>query len=159
MDIYEYAMQMERDGENFYRELSRKTANAGIRNILTMLADAEVKHYNVFQGMKRNEAVPDTDTEILSGVKNIFMKMRDEKTIPVGAAQIELYRRAQEIEKKSRDFYLEKADEVTAAQRTIFIRIADEEKTHYFILENIIDFVSRPETWLENPEWYHLEEY
>jgi rubrerythrin len=152
-------MQMEKDGENYYRELSHKTANAGLQNILTMLADAEVKHYNVFQSMKMNENVPDTDTEILSNAKNIFIRMREEEQTGVDSSQVELYRKAQEIEKKTRDFYLEKADEVNASQKAIFIKIADEEKKHYLILENIIDFVSRPETWLENPEWYHLEEY
>jgi len=159
MDIYEYAMQMEKDGENYYRELSHKAANAGLQNILTMLANAEVKHYNVFQSMKKNENVPDTDTEILSNVKNIFIRMREEEQTGIDSSQVELYRKAQELEKKTRDFYLEKADEVSASQKPVFIRIADEEKKHYLIIENIIDFVSRPETWLENPEWYHLEEY
>jgi rubrerythrin len=159
MVINEYAMQMEKDGENYYRELSRKTANAGLKNILTILADAEVKHYNVFQSMKKNEGIPDTDTEILSNVNNIFIRMREEEQTGVDSSQAELYRKAQEIEKKTRDFYLEKADEVKASQKAIFIKIAGEEKKHYLILENIIDFVSRPETWLENPEWYHLEDY
>ena len=159
MDIYEYAMQMEKDGENYYRELSHKTANVGLQSILTMLANAEVKHYNVFQSMKKDQGIPDTDTEILSNVKNIFIRMREEEQTGVDSSQTELYRKAQEIEKKTRDFYLEKADEVNASQKPVFIRIADEEKKHYLILEKIIDFVSRPETWLENPEWYHLEEY
>jgi rubrerythrin len=159
MDIYEYAMQMEKDGENYYRELARKTANAGLKNILTVLADAEVKHYNVFRSMRKNEGIPDTDTKILSNVKNIFIRMTEEEQTGVDSSQSELYRKAQEIEKKTRDFYLEKADEVKASQKAIFIKIAGEEKKHYLILENIIDFVSRPETWLENPEWYHLEDY
>ena len=159
MDIYDYAMQMEKDGENYYRELAEKTTNPGLKRILTMLAGAEVKHYNLFQSMKRNEDLPDTDTEILANVKNVFVKMWEEKETSVDVSQTELYRKAQGIEKKSRDFYLEKAGEVAASQKAIFVRIADEEKKHYFILENIIDFVSRPEMWLENPEWYHLEEY
>lgn len=29
MDIYEYAMQMEKDGENYYRELAQKAPNKG----------------------------------------------------------------------------------------------------------------------------------
>ncbi len=74
--------------------------------------------------------------------------------------QIELYKKAQEIEKKSWDFYLEKGGEVNdPLQKEIFLKVADEEKNHYFILETIIDFVSRPQQWLEDPEWYHLEEY
>lgn len=37
--------------------------------------------------------------------------------------------------------------------------MAGEEKRHFFILENIIDFVSRPQSWLENAEFNKLEEY
>lgn len=160
MEIFEYAMQMEKDGENYYRELSQKTDNPGLKNILTRLADAEVKHYRIFQGMKNDEKIPETDVEILSHVKNIFMKMKEEGKPDVDVSQVDLYKKAQEIEEKSRDFYLEKAKEVGNSHRgEIFLKIADEEKKHYLILENIIDFVSRPSEWLENPEWYHLDEY
>jgi len=159
MDIYDYAMQMEKDGENYYRDLAQKTTNAGLKRILTMLADAEVKHYNLFQSMKKNESLPETDAEILASVKNVFIQMWEGKETSVDVSQTELYRKAQGIEKQSRDFYLKKADEVEASKKAIFIMIADEEVKHYFILEYIIDGVSRPEMWLENPEWYHLEEY
>ena len=160
MDIYDYAMQMEKDGESYYRELSRKTVNPGLKSILTKLADAEVKHYEVFRSMKLNEDIPETETEILSHVKNIFVKMKEQGETDVDVSQIDLYKKAQEIETKSRDFYLEKADEVENSRRgEIFLKIADEEKKHYLILENIIDFISRPSQWLENPEWYHLDEY
>ena len=71
MDIYEYAMQLERDSEKYYRELVEKTKNKGLRTILTMLADADVEHYNTFQKMKKNESIQMTETEILSSVKNV----------------------------------------------------------------------------------------
>jgi rubrerythrin len=77
----------------------------------------------------------------------------------VDIAEVELYRKAQDIETKTRDFYIEKSAEVDAAQKEILLKIADEEKRHYLVLEKIIDFVNRPDYWLENPEWYHLEDY
>jgi len=159
MDIYEYAMQMEKDGEALYRELAAKTANTGIRTILTMLAGEEAKHFGLFQGMKKQEKISMTDTTILNDVKNVFVEMKEKNTIDVDGSEIELYRKAQDIESKSREFYLEKSGELEPSQKEIFLRIADEEKRHYFILEKIIDFVDRPAYWLENPEWYHLEDY
>lgn len=62
MDIYEYAMKMEKDGENLYREMAANTENTGIRNILIMLADAEVRHYDTFKKMKETEKVEVPDT-------------------------------------------------------------------------------------------------
>ncbi len=160
MDIYDFAMKMEKDGETYYRELASTSANKGLRNIFTMLADAEVVHYSIFRKMKTDEKVQLAPAEILSNVRNVFEKLRDEKDTNVNKTEIELYRRAEEIEKASQDFYLKQGKEVKdAAQREVFLKIAEEEKKHFFILERITDFVSRPLTWLENPEWYHLEEY
>jgi len=160
MDIFEYAMKMEKDGETYYRELAENTANKGIKKILTMLADAEIIHYNIFQAMQRHEKVSSPDSKSLSGIKNIFERLKEEDASGVNASQIEQYRKALDIEKKSRDFYLEKAGESKdGTEKAIFLKIAHEERKHYLILENIVDFVTRPDTWLENPEWYHLEEY
>jgi rubrerythrin len=161
MDIYEFAMKMEKDGENYYRELAKMTENTGLRNIFTMLANAEVVHHNTFKKMKENEKVEAAVTKILPEVKNIFEKIREEEKDPdIHITQTALYKKAQEIEKESMDFYLKHADDMNDPyQKEIFIRIAGEEKKHYFILEEIVNFVSRPETWLENPEWYHMEEY
>ena len=38
-------------------------------------------------------------------------------------------------------------------------QLAAEEEKHDLLLENIIDFLSRPEQWLENAEGQHLEAY
>lgn len=161
MNIYDYAMQLEKDGERYYRELAGTIVNAGLKNIMTMLADAEVKHYELFERMKRNEAVEVPDTPIINDVKNIFVRMREEgDVLTADGSEVDLYTRAQEIEEKTRDFYREKAGELDdASQRSAFLKIAEEEQRHYLILDNIIDFVARPFNWLENAEWYHLEEY
>jgi rubrerythrin len=160
MNIFEYAMQMEKDGENYYRQLAEKVNNKGIQTILTMLADEEVKHYNALvkiQAQKPQMA----ETTILTDARNVFEQMKESnEKFNIDVNQIELYKEAQKIEERSINFYLEKADEVTEEyQKELFLKLAEEEKKHYFLLENIIEFVSRPQTWLENAEWHHLDEY
>jgi rubrerythrin len=161
MDVFDYAMQLEKDGEGYYREGAARSANKGMKKIMTMLADAEVKHYNVFEQMKEHKSVRLPEATILKDVKNVFIAMREEGGLEgISASETELYRKAQDIEKKTEDFYLEKASQVEdAAQKETFLQVAKEENKHYFILDQIIEFVSRPEQWLENAEWYHLEEY
>jgi len=112
MNIFEYAMQMEKDGENYYRELAQKTNNKGIKTILTMLADEEVKHYNaVKQMMTTNPQM--AETTILTDAKNVFEQMKKcQEAFNIDVGQIQLYKKAQDIEEKSRDFYLEKANRV-----------------------------------------------
>ncbi|MHC4270265.1 MAG: ferritin-like domain-containing protein [Planctomycetota bacterium] len=160
MDIYKYAMQMELDGRHFYLDLAKKTNNKGIKSIMNMMAESEAKHYDVILSMKRNDkAQYSTDTEVLTKVKNIFMKMKEEKEIDVDASQVEFYKKALEVETNSEKFYLERADEEKDPHRKeIFLKLADEEKSHCVLLENIVNFVSQPDNWLENSEWYHVNE-
>lgn len=160
MDIYEYAMQMEKDGEAFYRQIAEKNQSKGLRTISNMLAEDEVKHYNILK-MMRTVKQSVTETAILNDSGNIFKKMRKtEEWFDPNSESIELYKKAQDIENKSRDFYLEKSNEVEdESHKEIFLKLAEEEKKHFFLLENIIDFVSRPQEWLENAEFVHFEEY
>jgi rubrerythrin len=161
MDIYDYAMQMEKDGENYYRDIAARSGNKGLKNILTMLADAEVKHYDLFNRMQQNQAVQVGDSTLLQGVKNVFAIMREEGDVKgISGSEADLYRKAQELEQRTEDFYREKAAEVLdAGQKGALLRIAAEEGKHYLILERIIEFVTRPDHWLENAEFYHLEDY
>ena len=166
MNIYEYATQMELDGERYYRELARKSKSPGLSNIFSMLAGEEVKHYRIIENLRRRESGPPemAETKILEDVKNVFSHMSDsEPPLRIDTTEeTQSYRKACEIEEESRKFYREKADEVEAVhQRQIFLQLAAEEAKHLRIMENIVEFVSRPEpgNWLENAEWHHLDEY
>jgi rubrerythrin len=160
MNIFEFAMEKEKYSEDYYRRLAGKSNNKGLETIFNMLADEEAKHYKIVSDMKEDITPGLAETAVLSDAKDIFAKMRESaQSFNFNISQTELYRKALNIEKQSRDFYLEKANEATEAQKEILLKLADEEKKHYFLLENIIDFVSRPQTWLENAEFYHLEEY
>ncbi|TFG45793.1 MAG: rubrerythrin [Candidatus Brocadiia bacterium] len=160
MDIFEFAMKMEKDGEYYYRRLVEKTENKGIKTILTMLADEEVKHYKAIEQIKTQKPQM-ADSAILAKSKNIFEQIkRDDDALDLDAGQISLYKKAQNIEKQSQDFYLLKVAVVHEPDhRELFLKLAEEEKKHYFILQHIIDFVSRPQQWLENAEFVHLDEY
>ena len=159
MDIYEFAMQMERDGERFYRNLAEGSSSRGMSRILTSLADDEAKHYVIVKEMAEG-VEPDMDkTTILADAKNVFAQMQG-TSLDLGGLQVEVYRQAQEIERQSREFYEEQAAQATrASTRTIMLKIADEEQRHYFLLDQIIEFLDRPTTWIEDAEFNHLDNY
>jgi rubrerythrin len=160
MNIFEYAMQMEKDGEEYYRTLARQTDNKGLQTILTMLADEEVKHHDTIERMQTTEPHM-AETTILTDARNIFVQIKESgESFDFDIKQTDLYRKAQDIEKESQDFYTEKAGEVIEKyQKELFLKLADEERKHYVLLDNIIEFVSKPEYWLENAEFFHSEEY
>ncbi|MHC4726787.1 MAG: ferritin family protein [Planctomycetota bacterium] len=158
-NIFDFAMQMEKDGEEYYRQLAQQASNKGMKTILTLLADEEVKHYNVIEKIKTQQAEI-AESEILTDAKNIFVQIKESgESFDFNINQEELYKKARDIEKKNRDFYVEKANEVTENyQKELFLKLAIEEQKHYVLLDNIIDFISRPEQWLENAEFFHLDD-
>jgi rubrerythrin len=165
MDIYQFAKQMEVDGEKYYRTLADQSDSAGLKKIFLMLAGEEVKHYKLIDLMSQGSNQPElAETEILDKVRNVFAEMRDSEPHPRidSTAATQSYRKARDIEEESNRFYLEQANRVeNALQAEIFLRLAKEEEKHLRIMQNIVEFVSRPEpgNWLENAEWHHLENY
>lgn len=161
MNIYQYVQQMEKDGERYYRDLAERTRDEGLKAIFLQLAEDEVKHYQVFKKMEERGEPEMAETEVLAGAKNVFQQMGEAGEVgDPGTDQMEAYRKAVEVERKSEALYREKAGEVDRpAHKALFERIADEEKKHAFLLEQVIEFVSRPKHWLENAEFHKLEEY
>ncbi len=161
MNAIDLAMEIEKDGEKYYQHLAEKTTNSGMKNILGMLAGDEAKHFQILQKLKESAKADLLSTPILSASKNIFRQLRDEKNwTDLPASQIDLYRKARDIEIRSFNFYMEKARSLPdpAAQKMFFL-IAEEEKRHEFLLDHILQMVSRPQTWLENAEFNHLDKY
>lgn len=161
MDIFAFAMEKEKYAEQFYRELAEKTNHDGLANILTMLADEEVKHYQTVEHMKTETPEAATDTPVLADAKEVFEKMRGSaEKFRFDISEADLYRKACDIEAESKAFYQEKAGAVEdAKQKQVFQKLAEEENKHLFLVQQICDFVSRPETYLEDAEFYHFDDY
>jgi rubrerythrin len=161
MDIFQFAMEMEKTSEDYYRQLSGKTTNKGLSNILTMLADEEKKHVRIVEQMQQKTPPIMTKTDVLANARDIFKKMRESaENLNLEITELQLYEKARDIEKKSRQFYLEKADEVAeASQREIFKKLAAEEQKHLALLQGICEFVAKPQWFLENAEIYHFDDY
>ena len=162
MNIFDYAMQMEKEGEVLYKSFAKNSPQKGLATIFTGLAEQEHKHYKTFKKMKNSEEFESIDTNFLDDVKGVFTEWKKEKNkFNFNISQADLYRKALDIEKKSIDFYLEKSKEVNGdKQKQVFEKIANEEKSHYEIMENIIEFITKPERWVEHAEFSKIgEEY
>ncbi len=161
MNIIDYALQMEKDGEEYYRELAAKTADVGVRKVFSILADAEAEHYNAFMQMKENQPVTHSDKQHIARIKTLFAEMKGNGGLSIpDDEQIAVYIRARDIERRSQDTYMQKAEELTdPEQKKLCMRIAEEEGKHYVILDNLIEFLQHPTTWVEDAEWRNMEDY
>ena len=160
MDIIDFAIGMETEGEKIYRGLAEKTDNAGMKNIFGYLADAELNHIEVFKNMNSGGTAELENDNIIEESKKIFEDMgKDPARVSMENVEVGLYRDALSAEQKSIDYYQENSDRFEGDQKRVIQDIIEEEKKHYRIIENIIEFVNRPQTWLENAEWNHLDNY
>lgn len=161
MDIFKFAMDKEKYSELYYRDLAQRSNHVGLKNILTMLADEEAKHYHTVEQMKAGAPKDTADTSLLSNAQEVFEKMRAAgEKFDFQISEAELYGKAVKIEEESKKFYDQKAEEATdPAQKKIFEKLAHEEDKHLFLVDRLRSFVARPETFLENAEMYHFNDY
>ncbi len=160
MDIFEFAIQMERDGRQYYLDLASKTSHSGLQTIFTMLADDELKHEQAIE-QSRSGNCGMTETAVLESAKNVFQQAVEfGEKIDLSGDEEALYRHAMELEQKSISFYLDRVEaEEQPQQKQLFVVLAEEEKKHYRLLEGLVDFVNQPNTWLEDAEFTHLTDY
>jgi rubrerythrin len=161
MDIFEFAMEKEKFSEEYYRDLANRANHVGIKNILTMLADEEAKHYRTVERMRTETPEQVTNVPVLKRAREVFEKMRGSpKKFDFLISEADLYRKACQIEEQSKKFYLERAEEAQDPdQKRVFTLLAQEEDKHLVLMENIYSFVSQPESFLENAERYYFDDY
>lgn len=166
MDIYEFALKMEKDGEELYREAARQTRDRGLAAVFTFLAEAEAVHSRALVAMRQGEKHELAGTAALDNAKNVFAQVKSAGPDALVDREhtdlcVALYRRALDLEQKSVDFYLGKAGEVGDPRLQVLLRkLAKEEERHWWILDNIVEHVSHPDHgWIEFAEWHHQEQY
>lgn len=161
MNIIDYALQMEKDGEAYYREMAAEANDAGIKKVFELLADAEAEHYKAFMQMKENQPVTKSDDKHIAKIKTLFTEMKEKGGQDVlNQEQVAAYIKARDVERKSQETYKQKAEELTdPEQKNLCLKIAEEEGKHYIILDNLIEFLQRPATWVEDAEWRNMEDY
>ena len=158
MDIWEFAINMELDGEKYYNEQAAKNQGNGLNAVFLMLAKDERDHANILTGISKG--LPFKSSEpVNSVIKNIFNEMADFRSeIKEIPAQLDVYRTALEMEKQSIDLYKKLLYEASH-DKVLFEYLIKQEEAHYEIVEEIVKMVSRPDEWVESAEFGDREEY
>jgi rubrerythrin len=160
MDVIDFAMKMELQGKACYENLAASTQVAGLRNIFLGLAADEQKHYEVFRGIKEGKTFAMTDSRTLEQAKSVFRDLVGEKSRMLELHEdLDGYRLGLKIEADSVKLYEDMAKQQSDPETVqLYLRIANEEKKHFNIMENICDFVMKPRYFLEWREFSNLHE-
>jgi rubrerythrin len=160
MNVFDFAMKMELDGKAYYERLAAETSVNGLKTIFAMLAADEQKHYNTVLAMKEGADGEMTATTVLEKARNVFQELKGEKEL-IGGMKKDLdgYQHAMKIEADSVRLYEDMAKKESKPEIVkLLLKIAGEEKKHYNIMENLYDFVLKPEYFLAWREFSNLKE-
>ena len=161
MNTLDFAINMEHDGEKYYREQAEINKNNSLYVVCNMLAGDEKIHAQILEDKQNEMPYELKDSEILKKTKNIF---KDATAIKVqektNVTQLDFYRIAAGMEKESIDLYEQFLDKATTSvEKELFEFLILQEKYHYEVLEELSLLLNRPVEWVESAEFGVREEY
>lgn len=160
MNVFDFALKMEEDGRTFYRKLAAETSVPEFKTIFSMLADAEGEHHDTIAAMKNGVPAEKADSKVLEKAKNVFQNLLERKqTLTMLQGDPDGYRHAIRIAEEGIKLYEEMAGkETNPVVVKVLLLLAEEERKHLNIMENIYDFAEAPQTFLAWGEFSNLKE-
>lgn len=152
MDIYQFAMGMEKAGREYYLKMADASPGHSGKRIYTILADEELRHYELLKAMGEGQTAP-VLTEHLEEAEAVFQSLVGSGPLGEHLPGGEAYLQGIELEDKSIVYYRDKAlTEEDPRARVLFLKLYFEEKKHKLLLENILEMIQEPEMQFASPE-------
>lgn len=162
MNVYELALSLEEDMEQFYMEQAQSHNELHLKQVFLILSNEERKHAYILTEnkdlmMEKVEA-EEVENDIIEQAKKLFKGVKVDTTETARPKQLDVYRKALEMEEKSIEFYKD-LQEKDPEREKIYKYLVKQEDKHCIILEEIILLASRPEEWVESAEFGPREDY
>lgn len=169
MNIFDFALRMEVDGEKYYRELAANVKYEELKVVLKGLADDEQRHYKIVQALQNQifNSYCEADTSLNKtrngfelGKNKTFIPKDKDSIVKLKAEQLDVYRAALSKEEESIKIY-KKLKETAGqqAEKDILEKLMHEEERHAEVLGNIIQMLSHVNEWVESAEFNHIKPY
>lgn len=160
MNVFDFALKMEEDGKAFYEKLAAETGVPELRTIFSLLAAAEDEHREAIEVMKKDVPPAKADSKVLEKAKNTFQELLERKETAMLKGDADGFQHAIRIAMAGIKLYEEMAEKETNEAAAKLLRmLADEERKHLEIMENIYDFVESPKDFLAWGEFSNLKEF
>lgn len=155
MNVFDFAMKIELQGKAYYETLAESARIPELKGIFNGLAADEQKHYDLFRGLKEGKNWAMADSTMLQQARSVFTDLIEGPEAPqemqdaLGAYQLAL-----KVEAESVRLYekMAKKEEDPVLMR-LYLKLANEEKSHYNILDNLCELAKSPKeyvTWRES---------
>ncbi|MCM2358825.1 MAG: ferritin family protein [Geobacteraceae bacterium] len=161
MNVFDFAMRMEEEHRAYYDKLAAEAKSKGLKTIFTLLADSEREHQGHLMLLKAGTDPMQAWSMTLERAQKHISELVD-NLAPADILQSDYdgYRHAIRTEEMSIKLYEKLANqESNRGAAELLRRMADEERHHLEVMENIYEFVEAPRTYLAWGEFSNLREY
>lgn len=161
MNIIDCALKMEEQAAAHYSQLAATAPVEELRNIFGLLAAAEKEHHEKLVAMLGNADAATTDFTALDDASCVFRPLLGKRDLVAELRRDpDGYRHVVKEEEESIKFYEDLAAKADKEEtRAILLKLAEEERRHLSIVENIYSFIEEPKTYLAWGEFSNLKEY
>lgn len=163
MNVFDYAIRLEEEGVRLFERLGQDTGNGELKRIFSHLAAMEEEHLDSLRAMKQAVTEQESRSSLVERawhVKGGFEKLLEAsdllhelRTDPDGFCHI-----ITAEEENVRMLEGMAATEPSETARLLLHELADEERKHLDVMENIYDFVEKPHAYLEWGEFSNLNQ-
>ena len=148
------AIQMERDGHDFYRKAASQTSSEMGEKVFNSLAEDEIVHLNTFQKIfEENIGKQEWDALVNSSNKYANLPVFPKDLKGDGGAdtnELDALNMAMKAESEAIEFYTKMLGGIEDEDvRKIISEIIEQEKSHYLILEEEFNHLSNTGYWYD----------
>lgn len=162
MNSFEFAINMELEGEIFYRNQAKLNSGSGLETVCLILADDEKRHAEILTEKSQSKDWALEDGHKLKKEESVFHGIDDLKSdIRKTPTQLDFYREASHKEKLSIDLYKEYLKKATSENdKDLFEYLVKQEEHHFNMLDDLARMLTHAEEWVEDAEFgIRKEEY
>src|SRR5665648_316493 len=161
MNIFKFAIDMELDGLKYYMEQAEVNKNNMLYPVCLLMAEEEKDHAKILTDKMNNIDFQLMDSNTSSNAKNIFEGIgaikNPIKEIP---SQLDFYRIASKMEKKSIDLYTDLSSKAAEVKdKELFDYLIIQETQHLQFLNELENLLRKSKEWVEFAEFGVREEY
>jgi rubrerythrin len=157
MNILDFAMEMDRSGRDYYRQMALKAHSPGVRQLFGRMAKEEERLMEEYRRMKADDPDRRAESPMLQMADNPF---RHQAALTPPHDELEAYRLVLAMEGKACQLLQSAASqEADGAAGAILRRVAAMECGELKEVEEIYDFVSAPSEYLAWAEFSNLDEF
>ena len=161
MNVFDFAIQMEEECRDHYEKLAAAARSDEVKRVFSILADSEREHREHLVVLKSGSDALKSESTLLDQQKDRIRHLVENlESDDILASDSDGYRHAIRAEEESIELYeTMAADEPNPAAGDLLHMLAEEERHHLQVIENIYDFVETPRTYLAWGEFSNLREY